>query len=232
MRIRLELQVELDTPFNVGSGAMGGSVADKPLLRDFQELPMVPASSLKGRLRHECERLARALGQECCHPPDPDKMCQGQWPDEFCPICRLFGSPWHISPLFFSDLKVPGTGGTPPPRSALRYGVALSRHRRVAEEKLLYTTEIFGPVTLAGTIEGKVSEEGLALLLAGLDFLFALGGGKSGGLGWCRLETRAYRLDDDLSEEEISLDEIKKKGLQGAWHFGSARHLTHEEVEK
>lgn len=213
MRIRLELRVEFDTPFNVDSGAMGGSVAHKPLVRDFQGWPMIPASSLKGRLRHECERLAKALAEEWpydCQPPEPDKMCQGQWPDEFCPICRLFGSPWHISPLLFSDLKLLGQGARPP-RSGLRYGVALSRHRRVAEEKFLYSTEIFAPVPLAGTIEGNVSEEGLALVLAGLDSLFALGGGKSGGLGWCRLETRAYRINEDLSEEEISLDEIKKR---------------------
>ncbi len=214
MRIRLELQVEFDTPFNVGSGAMGGSVADKPLLRDFQGLPMIPASSLKGRLRHECERLAKALGEKCCHPPAADKMCQGQWPDEFCPVCRLFGSPWHISPLFFSDLKPSEPAllkrGKRSPRSGLRYGVALSRRRRVAEENLLYTVETFGPLTLSGAIEGNASEEGLALLLAGLDSLFALGGGRSGGLGWCRLETRAYRIHDDRSEEEIDLDEAKK----------------------
>ena len=219
---RLDLELEFDTGFNVGSGAMSESWADKPFVRDWRGLPMIPASSLKGRLRHECERLARALyGEQRCQAPTPDTMCQvdphsANVEQQLCPTCRLFGSPWYESPVAFSDLelKEPAFLLDPKysPRTSLRYGVALSRHRRVAEERLLYTTEVFEPggvLVFAGTIEGRAADGDLALLVGGLDSLFTLGGGKSRGLGWFKSGMRLYRAQDDGTDEERPLEEIR-----------------------
>lgn len=221
MDFRLDVRVEFDTPFNVGSGAMGGTWADKPLVKDRDGLPMIPASSLKGKLRHECERLAEALLEDekpVCGSPAPDAMCQSDDLTDLCPACRIFGSPWHQSPLFFSDLRIVEPRFLremePPPRTNLRYGVGLSRHRRVAEEHLLYTTEVFQPggtVTLAGSIEGRLDEKELALLIAGLDSVFALGGGKSRGLGWCHCQVQVWRIAENSTETELPLDNIRRR---------------------
>jgi CRISPR-associated Csx10 family RAMP protein len=202
----LELYLTFDGPFNVGAGALGGSLADKPLTRDARGLPMVPASTFKGRLRHEVERLAPVFypNEPPCNSPVPETMCQGDAAP--CPVCRLFGSPWRPGKLTFTDLTLAEPGflkAADPVPGTLRYGVGLSRQRRVAEDHLLYTTEVFmpgTPVTLRGTITGELDEQELALLRAGLDGLYALGGGKTKGLGWFDLQVRIQdEAESDLT---------------------------------
>jgi CRISPR-associated protein Csx10 len=205
---RIEIALTFDGPFNVGAGALGGSLADKPLTRDARGLPMVPASAFKGRLRHEVERLSPLLRPDAprpCGSPVAENMCQGD--AEPCPVCRLFGSSWHVGRLTFSDLLLvePDLGTLRPseiPPSDLRYGVGLSRQRRVAEDQLLYTTEVFlpgTPITLKGTITGDLDDQDLELLRAGLESLFTVGGGKTKGIGWYDLTVNVNREPDGLS---------------------------------
>lgn len=186
------IRLTFDGPFNVGAGALGGTPADRPLTRDARGLPVVPASSFKGRLRHQVEQLAGLFypgDRPPCGSPQAEAMCQGD--DEPCPACRLFGSPWRPGKLTFSDLELVEPSflveAGSPPAGSLRYGVGLSRQRRVAEDKLLYTTEVVlpgTPLTLAGAIRGDLDEQELALLRAALDSLVAVGSAKTRGLGW------------------------------------------------
>ncbi len=221
MPVKIEVTLTFDGPFNVGAGALGGSLADKPLTRDARGLPVIPASTFKGRLRHEVERLVPVMRPNepaPCGSPVAERMCQGDGP--VCPVCRLFGSPWLPGKLTFSDLtlaepKFLQTIEHPPP-GALRYGVGLSRQRRVAEDQLLYTTEVFQPgtpITLTGTISGDLTAEEQALLEAGLKSLFSIGGGKSRGLGWFDL---AYTVTGEADQppaveaEEPSSETLKR----------------------
>ena len=209
MKIKINIELTFDNPFNVGAGALGGSLADKPLTRDARGLPMVPASSFKGRLRHEIERLAphlRPNDRPPCQSPVAEMMCQGNEPP--CPVCQLFGSPWYEGRLNFSNflLEEPSfLKTTSSPLGDLRSGVGLSRYRKVAEDQLLYTTEIFQPgtpIVLQGTIIGEIDESGLNLLNAGLESLFTVGGGKTRGLGWFDLQVK------DISEREEAAEPI------------------------
>jgi CRISPR/Cas system CSM-associated protein Csm3 (group 7 of RAMP superfamily) len=226
MQIAIKIQVEFDTPFNVGSGVSGDTWASKPMAKDQDGLPIIPASSLKGRLRHQCEQIARALALDDripCGSPVAEAMCQpnpnqddGRNP--LCPTCRLFGSPWYPSPLVFSDLTLVepaylreyAKSGGNPVRSTVRYGVGISRQRRVAEDNLLYTVEVFQPgniLTLAGDIVGNVATENdLMLLIAGLEMLFALGSGKTRGMGWCK-----PNLALELDHTPINLDDLRRR---------------------
>jgi len=220
MRFKMKLRVHFDGTFNVGSGAMGGSLAQRPMLTDWRGLPMVPASSFKGRLRHTCKQLAEALGQQTCDDPVAETMCQPEAGQEPCPICRLFGSPWLESPLAFTDLTLVEPAflaeARIPPRTSLRYGVGLSRRSRVAQEQLLYTTEVFlpgGTVTLAGEISGQADDKDLGLLVAGLENLLTLGSGKTSGMGWCELEFDLYRVEDDGSESLLPADDLRRRWL-------------------
>ncbi|MGG6269708.1 RAMP superfamily CRISPR-associated protein [Leptolyngbya sp. AN03gr2] len=103
------LKAVIDTALCVGAGGSTGSLADKPIIRNAQNQLVIPASQLKGRLRHECEKLARALRWAVCESPNPKTMCSrhinllGRFDhDEYqarvndshhCLICQIFGNP-------------------------------------------------------------------------------------------------------------------------------------------
>lgn len=65
----------IDTALSVGAGGSSGSLADKPIVRDAEANLLIPASQIKGRLRHECEKIARGLGWAICESPNPERMC-------------------------------------------------------------------------------------------------------------------------------------------------------------
>jgi len=120
----------------------------------------------------------------------------------YCPICEIFGSPWKESSLFFSDLlweandwKGINTG--------IRPGIAISRRRGVATEQKLFFVETSSPGALPefrGNITVKLRDEKqIALLILGLNSIRGLGGGKSRGMGWCRIDIDS----DTMSKEEI-----------------------------
>ncbi len=189
--VTIEVTLTTETPLNIGSGAQQGSLADRAMIKDRQGWPYVPASALKGRLRHAVEQVALALGLEVCETNRD--MCLHH--DDVCRVCRIFGSPWYPGRLRFSRLTLSGPeslvrrlkDSRGRPRTTLRYGVAISRRRGVAENALLYTTELFEPgaaLMFTGQLTGDLDPEEVILVLAGLQSIPALGRGKSGGLGW------------------------------------------------
>jgi CRISPR/Cas system CSM-associated protein Csm3 (group 7 of RAMP superfamily) len=69
------LTAVIDTALCVGAGGSSGSLADKPIVRNAKGQLLIPASQLKGRLRHECEKLARGLGWQIFESPAAEKLC-------------------------------------------------------------------------------------------------------------------------------------------------------------
>ena len=191
--MQMKLSVTFETPVNIG-GYGAPTFVDRPFRRDRDGWPFIPASSLKGRLRHECERLARALGYAVCAGPNPTRMCRGE-AQKVCPVCQIWGSPWIAGNVYPTDLTLerpPELGDTVPP-SAIRYNVSISRRRRVAEDAHLFTTELFLPgipLTFSGVWEASLSLQELVLVEAGLGAITALGRAKTGGLGWCAINTQ------------------------------------------
>jgi len=226
MEIDIRLTVALETPVNVGSGAMADALADKPTLRDARGLPIIPGSTLKGRVRHICERIAHAIwkDEKLCLAPYPDQMCHGTRREKVCRVCRIFGSPWYPSPLHFGDLRLkPGDGSlaekvewekSPHLRAGLlRTGVGLSRRSGTAQEEILYSVEGYRPPVsfiYEGHIRGHLAyEDDLALLLAGLREVRALGGSKGRGMGWCRIEP-TVTVDGQRRDVEELLKKVVK----------------------
>ena len=128
-------------------------------------------------------------------------MCRDE--ERACWACRIFGAPWIPGKLRFTRLTLTGpqefvrvleerqAKTQQPPRTDLRYGVALSRRRGVAEDALLYATELFETGTsleFSGTLEGSLDVDEVALVVAGLRMVPAIGRGKGGGLGWMAAE--------------------------------------------
>ncbi|MEE8389974.1 MAG: RAMP superfamily CRISPR-associated protein [Anaerolineae bacterium] len=193
MPMRMALTITFETPVNIG-GYGAPTFVDRPFRRDSDGWPFIPASSLKGRLRHECERLARALDHPVCNGPNPREMCRGGEQD-VCPVCKIWGSPWITGSVYPADLileRPPELGDTAPP-PAVRYNVSISRRRRVAEDAHLFTTELFLPgipLTFSSVWEARLCLQELALVEAGLGAITALGRAKTGGLGWCTIRAQ------------------------------------------
>ena len=218
--VQIKVTVIMETPFSIGAGTLPGSLADKGLVRDRHGWPLLPGSSLKGVLRHQTERLARRLTHDVtlCQAPSPERMCQSTRYDDLCLLCRIFGSPWYPAPLQFDDLELTGPADViemlkdmaqPSFVTERRYGVAVSRRRRVAEDQLLYNREVFlpgVPLEFSGAIVGRVEQSGLALLWAAARTLHNLGGARSGGLGWGKVTFTVHDRDagHDLTWQEVS----------------------------
>lgn len=225
----------INTALCVGAGGSSGSLADKPILKNSEGRLVIPASQLKGRLRHECEKLARGLGWPVCESPVAERMCpqrarlsdaeaarfhqshyqlqpglgQTHGADQHhCIICQLFGNPSLSARLQFSDLVCTEPEDSIP--EVLRPGVSINRRRRTAEEQKLYFLET-SPANIQLRFSGDLqlqqpwmrSDEttttfAKALILTGLKHVYALGGGKSTGLGWLHWE---------LKPDEITIPE-------------------------
>ena len=179
----LTLTAVIDTALCVGAGGSSGSLADKPILKNAEGKLVIPASQVKGRLRHECEKLVRALGWPICESPVAATMCPqrvGQPESDFqvppyqvrelpeeeiepdrrkrkycyhCLICQLFGNPTLPSRLQFSDLVCIEHPDNIP--EVLRPGVTINRRRRTAEDQKLYFLET-SPANVALKFEGKI----------------------------------------------------------------------------
>ncbi len=217
----IDLIAMIDTALCVGAGGSTGSLADKPIVRNAEGKLLIPASQLKGRLRHECEKLAKGLKWEVCQSPVATTMCPQrlglsdtdeekfqqlyQKEDEeqyHCLICQMFGNPALPSRLIFDDLICDESPDNLP--ETIRPGVTINRRLRTAEAEKLYYLETSPPnaeLEFVGKIhiQPGFPEEGKPLLIAALKHINALGGSKSAGLGWLHWNWK-YKSTDQTKE--------------------------------
>lgn len=178
------ITITVDTALCIGDSGGSEIGADKSTVKTSDGKLYIPASTLKGIWRHACEAIAPSMGDHSvCNSPRAENMCV----DNHCIICQIFGSPTLGSRIFISDLAPDGDLGIE--TTAIRSGVTINRSLRVAEDQRLYFTEtslpnagfeFFGDVT----ISGEISDEQIKLLSAGLNYIHAIGSGKTRGLGW------------------------------------------------
>ena len=92
--------------FHVGSGYGHATVADQTIIRNFQKLPYIPASTIKGKLRSLARRITLSGGldvDDICQTITKKEICKSDIVNDACIICRLFGSPLHEGKLIFCD---------------------------------------------------------------------------------------------------------------------------------
>lgn len=211
--LTITITLNFTSPPAIGSGAQAETLAQRGFIKDRDGWPYVPATALKGQLRHAVERAARGLAQPVC--ATHHKMCR-EWAGA-CPACRIFGSPWIPGRLCFTDLTLSGPPelvarretATTRPRHTYRYGVSLNRRRNVAGDALLYTTELFEPgipVTFSGDLTGDLALTDAAWVVAGVHLLAGMGKSKSAGLGW--LEATAV-----VAQEHAVVDAAQLRAL-------------------
>jgi CRISPR/Cas system CSM-associated protein Csm3 (group 7 of RAMP superfamily) len=221
--ITISLVLTFATPPSVGAGGASGTLADKVVARNAHGEFIIPASQVKGKLRQACEQLLRGR-VPLCHPPRAEQMCPQIEKDDAenalpqkdglpcCVLCQVFGSPGYPSRLRFHDLVVTDADLLPP--ETLRPMVSLNRRRRVAEAQRLFLIETaphFNGLQFQNSeaITGQVGQPShIHIVLAGLQLLFAWGGGTSRGLGWGDVKWEAW-LDGQLINK-IDSEEVKQ----------------------
>jgi CRISPR/Cas system CSM-associated protein Csm3 (group 7 of RAMP superfamily) len=214
-----EISAIIDTALCVGAGGSSGSLADKPIVRNAQGKLLIPGSQVKGRLRHECEKLARALGWQIFYAPMATELSpeKGQVWSEFqeiyqvkgyrdyhCVVSQIFGDPILPSRVMVDDFICT----TPADEliEVFRPGVTINRRRRTAEENKLYLLETSpanvqlefkGDIYLQPSFETHSPDLAKPLIFAAFRHIHALGGSKSTGLGWLHWENLPTLSPDD-----------------------------------
>lgn len=203
IRLSWTLEAVIDTALCVGAGGSTGSTSDKPIIRNAQGQLIIPGSQLKGRLRHECEKLARSLGWWIPDSPLAEKLYLDEeteltqtlrehyrvpgYPGYHCWVSQIFGDPILPSRIVVDDLICPFSKDELP--EVIRPGVSINRARKTAEDQKLFYLET-SPMGAGLPFEGEIHllrhcpPHAEPLLLTAIAHIRALGGGKSGGLGW------------------------------------------------
>lgn len=214
---RLTASLVFDTAWRIGSGKEGETMSDLGVMMDTKGQPILPGSSLKGKLRSTCEALAHALGLSACmldceasqvsctsdvrryssnlRDTYQKALQKGletrlQWIDEnTCDVCKLFGSPVQAGRLWVRD----GTLIEWASVVQVRDGVVIDRDSQTAVDRLKYDYEVVPPGSrfeLCIELENPTYQD-MALLGVALFEWHAgssLGGFTSRGLGRFRLE--------------------------------------------
>ena len=205
MRLEVDLNFTLSSPIHTTGDRFSLSVDRATYINPAKDSPALPATSIKGWLRHQAEAALRAAGdRSICNSPSPEGMCKVKP----CKICRYFGSPRLKSSLVFQDAVISEQYLDPSPRM----GVGIDRRRGTAREEILFSTEIAWGQELSTRITGIFTSREESLTAAALLYLasqlgFALGGQRTRGLGWVKLKRFAALIDG----EELSLEEINSK---------------------
>lgn len=115
--LRLDIEIAFDGPFLVNDPSRvvhSDNAADKtpdymPRL-DSDGKVVLPASSLRGSLRSQAERIVCTIGRRACRVDDTADRCKpiySAWEKQsLCPVCRAFGAAGWKTPLDISDFKI------------------------------------------------------------------------------------------------------------------------------
>ena len=200
--LQLKIELSLGTAFHT-TGNRHHWGADKALAMSADELFIIPATTVKGFIRRQAERLLRSWGKDVCTGPEPTKMCYGQ---NLCLICQLFGNPRYPSPLRFQDatLQIPDQTA-----STIRSSVAISRYRRATYPQRLFFTETTEAAStrwslvVEGFFHDVVTAQAAASLVAmAITWGPAIGGGHSRGLGWVEHSQVQATLNGEIISQE------------------------------
>ena len=214
---RLTASLVFDTAWRIGSGEEGETMSDLGVVIDPKGQPVLPGSSLKGKLRSTCETLSHALGLSACmlnHDASGVKCTSDvnyyhdvrdayqqalqaglqerlQWIEEHtCDVCKLFGSPMQASRLWISDGMLTEWASV----VQVRDGVVIDRDSQTAVNGLKYDYEVVPPDSqfeLCIDLENSTDQD-MALLGVALFEWHAgssIGGFTSRGLGRFHLES-------------------------------------------
>jgi CRISPR/Cas system CSM-associated protein Csm3 (group 7 of RAMP superfamily) len=132
--LTLDITLSFDNNFLVNNPAQTGSVEEgktsqAPLLDTHGRL-VLPASSFRGALRSQSERILRTMRgeQSACYLDDkgPRPGCEAVYEEEtleqLCPACKVFGAPGWKSPITLTNFTTSQPVPRPTPEMSARQG--------------------------------------------------------------------------------------------------------------
>jgi len=160
--------LSLETSLRVSSGR-ASDTSDAAFIRNFNEIPYIPGSSLRGAIRSEIERILNAVGdstgithcilfeKDSCDKTirkalkememegakiDDQKIREvaGQ---KLCAVCRLFGSTYYASRLIIED-ALPPSDEIEKAKNGIRIrdGVGIDRDTGAAKDGAKFDYEV------------------------------------------------------------------------------------------
>ncbi len=225
-------KLELNSAMHIGGEKINLRGTDSPVVLTPEGNPFIPGSSFKGVFRSTVEKLVGAIPNQTtcflseggnCPTADQDNFNNRRrnknWSEaklakildaELCDTCKLFGSPFSASKIFFGDLYVDEWAEA----TQVRHGVAIDRDSERARDQLLYDYEVVpvGSTFKMEIVLEKPSDIDLSLACVGLNEfasgMAGIGGMRSRGLGICQvIGLIGYELDlTDLTD----LEKLKK----------------------
>jgi len=198
MNLQLNLAIHLDSGLMIASGVSGRAV-HKAVTRDGMGRLVVPASSLKGRLRYHLGRLEALLPRTAPRAVSVEETLLGSRASD-----NGVGVPGC---LYFDDAHTARDASGTHPREPVevRAGIQLSRRTGSVAKGHLHFFEAASPglvfyTAIEGDLPGGRQGDALGLLLGALDRVDKLGGGKSRGLGSVRLRVTSLKLNGRLED--------------------------------
>ncbi len=196
--MRTTLHISFTGHAHHGSGYGIAGLVDRAIVRDSSGVPYIPASSLKGRLRHALLRIEDGERLE----GEPEAPCGGSEPSlgckkKPCRLCRLFGSAWLRGEWEFSDgypadrlrevsAKLAGANSRAlHADSAVRMQTSMDRALGKVKDELLFSTETLdGGWQFESTVFGVAAADLQVLRHCAL-IVTHLGAGRARGIGRC-----------------------------------------------
>lgn len=237
-KLRVQFAVCFDTAWRIGSGKEGETLSDLGVVLDAFGQPVLPGSSLKGRLRSTCETLAHALNLSACmldhtvshvgcssdvkyyrkiresyrHASRTGISERLEWIEKnTCDVCKLFGSPVMAGRVQISDGMLEQWSDI----VQVRDGVVIDRDSQTAVDRLKYDYEVVPPgsrfrVTIV--IENYTDADTALLGAAIFEWSSGstVGGFTSRGLGRFHLEDITVR-GVDLSDAKQRIQFLTKR---------------------
>lgn len=185
-----QITIDLKSNLHIGSGFGFARLIDHTSIKDAEGLAYIPGSTIKGKLRSVCKKIALTLGDGIYLSQGNKKICQSLEPalgqsaickhdsiEDRCIICRLFGSAFAEGKLLFTDAKLNEADAGKikvlskinrfrvDAQNEIKTNVKLSRYRRVSDQGHLFVSEnVSKSLVFTGTIYAKeyLAPEGLA----------------------------------------------------------------------
>jgi len=209
--LRIELYISFYNEYFIGGGR-GSGIIDSFVIKDSENKPYIPASTIKGRIKYNFALLLNTFkNQLFCGFDNMDrgtknKNCQ-------CIICKWFGREGNKPGiLYFNDLKLNDKSQSFQNDYSIRSGILIDRYTKNAMDKALFTIEtsgMGGAHKFAGEIEGYVDSEDfknyIPILYTAIAMIETLGGSQSRGLGWLSHECsiKVFENNNEIDAETI-----------------------------